>query len=334
MKATQFLQEASLTNAELRKYAGNRLEVFISKIQTGSPFVKVGETEPSIVLVNDVDVIERLQKNDIPVMFDIEEGGSIRLTQLQKTKEFGGMGSKKETSEKQEHGLIDIINNNPGCMISKMDIIAQSASSNEGTNSMKKERYIDIFITDSKGKDHGISMKGTVAPSLGGGGAAGINSVAPDLFKKIFKRIEHFMKNELKLANGDIISINHMPDIFVRVPDDYVESIMMGNEAMGGPIDYMYVGPMDATGEVDKNNMLNLNGQFYTIEEYINKIGNFYFRIRKRDLDAESKTTQVAYDENNSLGFPKLLKNPVTNANNLRLVVTYSATVNGIVLEL
>lgn len=120
------------------------------------------------------------------------------------------------------------------------------------------------------------------------------------------------MKNELQLTNGDIIASKHIPDIFVRVPDDYVESIMRGNEAMGGPIDYMYVGPMDAIGEVDNNNMLNLNGKFYTIEEYINKIGNFYFRIRKRDI-ADNKTVQVAYDEKNTLGLPKLLKNPETN---------------------
>jgi len=334
MKAIQFLQEASLTNAELRKYGGKRLELFIAKIQSGSPFVKAGETEPSVVLVNDVDVIERLQKNDIPVMFDIEDGGSIRLTQLQKTKEFGSTGSKKETTEKQEHGLIAIINNNPGVVISKMGITAKSASSNEGMNAMNNERYIDIFITDSNGKDHGISMKGTTTPSLGGGGAAGINSVTPDLFKKIFARIEDFMKNELKLANGDIIAISHIPDIFVRVPDDYVERIMRGNEAMGGPIDYMYVGPMDAVGEVDKNNILNVNGQFYAIEEYINKIGNFYFRIRKRDVDTESKTTQVAYDENNTLGLPKLLKNPNTHKNNLRLVVTNVPSRNGVILDL
>lgn len=75
-------------------------------------------------------------------------------------------------------------------MISKMGITAQSARGNEGVNAMKKERYIDIFITDSKGKDHGISMKGTTAPSLGGGGAAGINSVAPDLFKRYLQELK------------------------------------------------------------------------------------------------------------------------------------------------
>lgn len=333
MKATQFLQEASLTQQELRKYGGKRLETFIAKIQSGSPFVKVGETEPSIVLVNDSDVIERLQNNDIPAIFELVDGGSIRLTQLLKTKEFGGIGSKKETSEKQEYGLINIINNNPGSVIDTMGITAQSSRSNEGTNAMNKERYIDIFITDSTGKDHGISMKGTTAPSLGGGGAAGINSVAPDLFKKIFARIEEFMKNELGLSNGDIIAAKHIPEIFVRVPDDYVESIMRGNEAMGGPIDYMYVGPMNAIGEVGDNNILNLNGKFYTVEEYINKIGNFYFRMRKRDL-ADNQTVQVAYDEKNTLGLPKLLKNPETHKNNLRLVVTNAPFSTGVVLDL
>ena len=78
---------------------------------------------------------------------------------------------------------------------------------------------------------------------------------------------------------------------------------------------------------------MNLNGKFYTIEEYINKIGNFYFRIRKRDI-ADNKTVQVAYDEKNTLGLPKLLKNPETNKNNLRLVVTNKTSTTGIILDL
>jgi len=333
MKATQFLTAATLSPMELRKHGGGRLDRFIEKIQSGELFVKSGETEPSVVLVNDPEVIEKLQNNEIPPVFELVDGGQIRLSQLQKTQEFGSTGSKATNAEEQEHALIAIINDNPDCTISSMGITAASARANPGVNSLKKEKYIDVYITDSTGKDHGISCKDITTPSLGGGGAAGINSIAPDLFKKIFARIEDYMKTDMKLDNGDIIVSSHIPDIFVQVPDDYVERIMVGNEAMGGPIDYMYVGPKKLTGDLGQNNELNLNGTFYTIDDYIGKIGSFYFRIRKRDL-ADDKTVKVAYDEKNMLGLPKLLKNPYDNKNNLRLVVTNALTVNALVLEL
>jgi hypothetical protein len=55
--------------------------------------------------------------------------------------------------------------------------------------------------------------------------------------------------------------------------------------------------------------------------------------MRKRDL-ADNQTVQVAYDEKNTLGLPKLLKNPETHKNNLRLVVTNAPFSTGVVLDL
>ena len=36
-----------------------------------------------------------------------------------------------------------------------------------------------------------------------------------------------------------------IPDMYGKVSDDLKEQIVVGNVAMGGPINYMYIGPMD-----------------------------------------------------------------------------------------
>jgi hypothetical protein len=38
---------------------------------------------------------------------------------------------------------------------------------------------------------------------------------------------------------------DQIPDMYGRVSDDLKETIVVGNASMGGPIDYMYIGPMD-----------------------------------------------------------------------------------------
>ena len=157
MRAYEFLSEAGLKVGDLRKR--DNLQLFMDMIGKGEPFVKVGETEPSVVLQSSDELMTKLQNNDIPYIFDTNDGNQIRLSGLQKTVAFGSTGgSKKETSERQEHGLINIINANKGVTIEQMGIIASSARSHEGMNSLGKEQYIDIFITDSNGKDHGVSM--------------------------------------------------------------------------------------------------------------------------------------------------------------------------------
>ena len=40
---------------------------------------------------------------------------------------------------------------------------------------------------------------------------------------------------------------DQIPDMYGRVSDNLKEFIVVGNASMGGPIDYMYIGPMDVT---------------------------------------------------------------------------------------
>ena len=330
MRAYEFLSEAGLKVGDLRKR--DNLQLFMDMIGKGEPFVKVGETEPSVVLQSSDELMTKLQNNDIPYIFDTNDGKQIRLSGLQKTVAFGSTGgSKKETSERQEHGLINIINANKGVTIEQMGIIASSARSHEGMNSLGKEQYIDIFITDSNGKDHGVSMKGPSSISIGAGGTAGLMSMIPSLVNRIYDRIEKYLK-DLELKDDDIVPTASIPNLYFNVPEESIIELMRGNKAMGGPIDWIYQGSSDVEGKV-VDGKLNLNGNFHTVEDYVGEEANkFYFRMRKRDVTGDH--TQIDYMTTGKFDLPILMKNEVDNRRNWRLVMTKGRPQKSILLDL
>ncbi len=329
MRAYEFLSEAGLSVGDLRKR--DNLQLFMDMIGKGEPFVKAGESEPSVVLQSSDELMLKLQNNDIPYIFDTNDGKQIRLSGLQKTVAFGSSGSKKDTSERQEHVLINVVNASKGATIEQMGITIKSARSYEGMNSMGKEQYIDIFITDSEGKDHGISMKGPSSISIGAGGTAGLVSMFPDLVKKVYNRIENYLRN-LELKDDDIIPTTSIPNLYINIPEEFVIELMRGNKAMGGPIEWVYQGSSDVKGEV-VDGKLNLNGNFYTVEDYIgDEADKFYFRMRKRDVAGEH--TQIDYVTTGKFDLPILMKNEVDNRRNWRLVMTKGRPNKSILLDL
>ena len=329
MRAYEFLSEAGLSVGDLRKR--DNLQLFMDMISKGEPFVKAGESEPSVVLQSSDELMLKLQNNDIPYIFDTNDGKQIRLSGLQKTVAFGSSGSKKDTSERQEHVLINVVNASKGATIEQMGITIKSARSYEGMNSMGKEQYIDIFITDSEGKDHGISMKGPSSISIGAGGTAGLVSMFPDLVKKVYNRIENYLRN-LELKDDDIIPTTSIPNLYINIPEEFVIELMRGNKAMGGPIDWIYQGSSDVEGKV-VDGKLNLNGNFHTVEDYVGEEADkFYFRMRKRDVAGEH--TQIDYVTTGKFDLPILMKNEVDNRRNWRLVMTKGRPNKSILLDL
>lgn len=250
-----------------------------------------------------------------------------RITKLYKDKEFGGVAAKAsgQGSERQELGLIQALNE--AAAMSNKAYVSQigatayilNASKNEGLAPTGQEPYIDVFIETSKGK-YGISCKGTSAPSLAGGGVAGLKVTAPELLRKLYTTIEYHLKTDLKLKTGDVVAADSIPDLYVQIPQNFVELILKGNRQMGGPIDYMYVGPMDVESNM-RGNTVALNGNFYGIQEYMRKIGTFYFRIRKRDIEP-SNTIAIELTRTNKEGYKMMFRGPRTNKNNLRIVIT------------
>ena len=253
------------------------------------------------------------------------------FTEFYKDKDFGGVSAKSGGggSERQESGLIDAINEAvfpTGYVkiptfrtnVGVPEII--SAEKKTGMSAVGKEPYIDIYITDKRGKKHGVSCKGRSAPSLAGGGVAGLKVVVPGLITKLYATIEDYLKSQ-GLKEGDIVKIDSIPDLYIKIPENYVEKILVGTPAMGGPVTHMYVGDMDVRA-TQTGSTLNLNGEFYTIEQYQKKIGDFYFRVRKRDVDSEpAGDMKIIYNSKNREGFPKLFEGATRQKILVRIVI-------------
>ncbi len=112
------------------------------------------------------------------------------------------------------------------------------------------------------------------APSLAGGGLRGIEEIIPGIAANFFnKALALHKKNKLKA--GDKV-----PDIFGILNDKDKKLLVIGNKAMGGPIDYMYIGPMDVSGAFDKGT-LTVNGKCIDSNKYANS-KDLYFRLRAR----------------------------------------------------
>ena len=188
-----------------------------------------------------------------------------------------------ESSERQELGLIKLVNKfakkNPvnvkaGSITLKNIVKAEKFFGRQESGS---EPYTDVVLTNEKGKTFNISMKGTSAPSLAGGGLKGLQIVAPDIAKK-FMKAAHVYLLKKKYKKGDKI-----PDIYGKISEEYKEAIVVGNKKIGGPIDYMYIGPMDVEGS-EENGTISLNGSFFNAKSYA-KNKDLYFRLRARRED-------------------------------------------------
>ena len=265
-----------------------------------------------------------------------DEVNYVLLSDIQKTNDFGSTGSKKDTSERQEHGMIKIINDNAPLKINMGNklIAVKGAYGFEGMNDLGKEQYIDIMITDTNGKDYGVSMKATASMTIGGGGTAGINSMKPLLVQSIYKYLEDWIESPKPIKgteevadaweDGDQIPHKFIPEMYFVVPENDVKDLMIGNKAMGGPIDYIYTGPADVTGKIE-NGILNIDsGTFKTVDEYIMKDGaqqEMYLRLRRRDVDKNSYTEIDLYTKGKS-GLPLLFKNASNDKKNWRLLMT------------
>ena len=248
----------------------------------------------------------------------------VKVTELYKDKEFDGK-SKAKTSmvgaERQELGLIEALKDIAlrGVKLPGIDIEVSDVWKNEKRTVTGQEPYIDLFVKDIKNKTYGISCKGDFAPSLAGGGVAGLSRIAPRLVDGIYEKVESYLKNDLGISEGTIVPAHLVPDIFIPIPNMEMKKILIGNEYIGGPVDYMYVGKMDVSYSF-MGQRVTLNGKFYDIESYMKKIGDFYFRVRKRELIG-TDSIRVVYKEMNKEGYPVLFKNPVTNKPNFRLVI-------------
>jgi hypothetical protein len=307
------LDEAVLAWSEFsdasRKYY--RLQVVDNKIENKSPFEFIDGSQSVLTYADnsyaplfynmEVEAIKKIggtRINNFPFFKD-QEGNDVSFSALKKTKEFGGVGSKTNTSERQEHGLVDAINAVPGVKTIKgtngLEINGvQSATKVEGNNGLGKEPYADVILK-VKGADLKVSAKGGSAPTLAGGGLTGMSAMAAEnselrewltdfyddayLFYK--GRIEDNDLEGVNLAGNKLI-----PDVSRKIPESLLKGIVRGIPIMGGPIDYYYQGAMDVSFEIEGNTLNLKNGKFITVDEFIEHHGGIlYAHLRKRDGD-------------------------------------------------
>ena len=127
------LHEGPLVKGNLKDNP-NRLQTLISKIEKGQPFVLSGQSEPSVVIKKNSEVIDNLKNGIIPDTFELEDGRTVRLSGLEKTGEFGGRGTGFSTRDedaalgtinkmleqmKQDNAEIDLVIGNRTVSVAK-----------------------------------------------------------------------------------------------------------------------------------------------------------------------------------------------------------------------
>ena len=204
-------------------------------------------------------------------------------------------------AERQENGFVVAItdaitnNNSEPVSLTAGDITIEGitdAVKYTGRQESGSEPYTDIVLKTTNG-DFNLSMKGPSAPSLAGGGLRGIQSVVPDIGENFFTAAyDNLIAKGYK--TGDKI-----PDTVGKLNDKDKMLLVVGTPSIGGPIDYMYIGPMDVKYEQNEGN-ITINGSLYPSADYAEKT-DLYFRIRARRKD-QVFDPEAKYKG----GFPKL----------------------------
>ena len=132
--------------------------------------------------------------------------------------------------ERQETGLVDIINKhykkNKNKPITLLDasgirltgIIGAKKFDDKVTTG--QEPYTDVQLLQARGKPINLSNKGPSAPSIAGGGLAGLDLIIPGSSKDLFVACKKwFKKNGYK--DGDAGT-----DLYAKVGDDKKEDII------------------------------------------------------------------------------------------------------------
>jgi len=192
-------------------------------------------------------------------------------------------------AERQESGLVkaikDAVNKNkkkPIIMIAGKTKITSIIDANKysGRQETGSEPYTDVILVTENGKKINLSLKGESAPSLAGGGMRGLELAVPGIAKKFMKAAYEHLTKKVKLNSGDKV-----PDVFGKINASSKLKIVIGTRSMGGPIHYMYIGPMNISAPYDqKTNTVKFNGSLIEATEYA-RTHTLYFRFRARRED-------------------------------------------------
>ena len=226
------------------------------------------------------------------------------------------------SAERQESGLVKAIKDafnknkkNPITIIAGKTKITGIVDANKysGRQETGSEPYTDVILVTKDGKKINLSLKGESAPSLAGGGMRGLELAVPGIAKKFMKAAYDHLIKKVKLNSGDKV-----PDVFGKINPVAKLKIVIGTLSMGGPIHYMYIGPMNVSASYDeKTNTVKFNGSLIEATEYA-KSHTLYFRFRARREDQRFDP-----DAKDADGTPKIYgKSPSRGDSAGRIVVT------------
>lgn len=208
------------------------------------------------------------------------------LAEKQKETSLNYLLEGGEDNERQEKALIQgirwLVKTNKDKPVSLEGIPDKVTDAYKETSSPHgHEPYTDIVLVTTKGKLN-ISCKGPTAYSLAGGGLAGMMKTLETEHPTVINNFNHSIisaYDRLGLVDGKIYPAQKVPDLSIKIPEELKLVLVKGTKAMGGPIDYMYVGSMDNVLSKAKR---QFTGKFIPADLYAK--GNFYLRVRKRDL--------------------------------------------------
>lgn len=234
------------------------------------------------------------------------------------------------SAERQEAAVVKAINDAIKKNNKQPITVVAGKTAIKGVTSAKKflgrqasgsEPYTDVFLIAKNGKKVNLSLKGEAAPSLAGGGLRGLEAIVPGIAGR-FMKAAYKKLIKMGLQDGDKV-----PDVYGKINGTMKEKIVVGNVAMGGPINYMYIGPMSVVAKYDaKTNVLTLNGTLTEAKKYA-KEHELYFRLRARREDQRFDSSA------SNLGIPKIYgKSPSRGDSAGRIVVTDSVPKSAVVV--
>lgn len=235
------------------------------------------------------------------------------------------------SAERQETGVVNAVNkavkqnkNKPITVVAGNTRLSNISHAKKytGRQSSGSEPYTDVVLSTKNSKDFNLSLKGEAAPSLAGGGMRGLEAIIPGIAGKFMKAAYK------KLVAMGLQAGDKVPDVYGQISDVNKEKIVVGTKAMGGPIDYMYIGPMDVKSTFDaKTATLTLNGNLTGSKVYA-KTHNLYFRLRARRED------QTFDPDAEQGGIPKIYgKSPSRGDSAGRIVVTDSVPKTAVIVK-
>ncbi len=138
-------------------------------------------------------------------------------------------------------------------------------------------------------------------------------------------------------ADDDTDIVPSVPDVYIPLSEECVETLIRGNEMMGGPVDYVYVGDM----EVRPKPLKKRKGRTSVL--FVNAVlkdpdtdfrgQKAYLRIRKRRADMPFNSQKIVYDKNEEEYRYIVFDNGVYSGESSRVVIATKLPKNPFILE-